>query len=310
MSRGKPVTVHGSGQRIPTEHGGLYMEIEGDGPPVLIVTGGPGTHHASAHPWFSRLARDHQVVYFDHLGTGRSEPLHDASAYSVELFAGGIDAIRRHLGHETVALVGLSFGGMPTLAYVAGRPETVSAVVLSGAQMSADTWQRGNIDNLNDFLRRHFPDRWARLEQLRADGIRSLDARYGELLDPAVDALAWYRRDAAARPAISTDPEVEAFREEVYTAVCGPDPEWRVGGTMAGFDPLPGLADLGVPALVATGRWDGMVTPELAMEAVRAFGASGRLHVFDKSGHRPYAEEPDAYFTVVNAFLHETRTSG
>jgi proline iminopeptidase len=300
--------IHGRGQYVPTDHGRLYLEVEGHGPPVVIVPGGPGVGHAHYHPWFSRLADTHQVIYFDYVGTGRSDRLADPRGYSIALFAAGIEAVRRHLGHDTISLLGVSFGGMPALAYCTEHRDRVAAIVLSNGQMSAATWQRGNIDHVNAGLREHFPERWERLLDLRARGTRSLDAAYGELLEPVVDACEWAARDPSARPRLHRD-DVDGLRLDVYAAVCGDDPEWTVGGTMAGFDPLPELAGRRLPALVATGRWDGMVTPALARVAVEALGDTARMHTFEHSAHRPWAEEPDSYFDVVGRFLldHATR---
>jgi pimeloyl-ACP methyl ester carboxylesterase len=52
-----------------------------------------------------------------------------------------------------------------------------------------------------------------------------------------------------------------------------------------------------------------MVTPALARVAVEALGDTARMHTFEHSAHRPWAEEPDSYFDVVGRFLldHATR---
>jgi pimeloyl-ACP methyl ester carboxylesterase len=91
-----------------------------------------------------------------------------------------------------------------------------------------------------------------------------------------------------------------------YAAFVGDDPEWEVTGSIAGFDPLPELGRLEVPALVVTGGRDGLTTPAIARRTQRALGPGARLAVLDGSAHRPWAEEPDAYFALVSAFLDET----
>lgn len=88
----------------------------------------------------------------------------------------------------------------------------------------------------------------------------------------------------------------------VYEAFIGPDPEWKVTGTLAGFDPLPRLGGVDVPVLVVTGRWDGLTTPRIARLAWQALPAA-RLVVLERSAHRPWAEEPDAYFALLVEFL-------
>jgi proline iminopeptidase len=195
-------------------------------------------------------------------------------------------------------VIGMSFGGMPALAFALRHPERLQKLVLSNAQISARTWQEGNIDAVNAGLRRHFPERWTRLLELRERGVRSLDdeiqAMYGELLE----RLEW--ADPANRPRLHHDrpPDVG-----VYATVAGQDPEWEVGGTMAGFDP--DLSAITAPTLVVTGRWDGLTSPWIAREAATALGAE--LVVLEHSGHRPWCEEPERYFEVVGDFLSAAR---
>jgi proline iminopeptidase len=293
--------MHGEGAYVETDHGRMYFEREGAGEPVVIAPGGPGVGHAHYHPWFSALADRFEVVYFDYLGTGRSDRLADPAGYTIERYAAGIEALRSHLGAERIALIGVSFGGMPALAYALAHADRVRRLVLSNAQISAATWQEGNIDAVNAALREQFPERWDRLLELRAQGVRSLDDRYQELYDGLLDDLEWV--DPTGHPRLQTD-ELNRPRADVYEAIAGPDPEWEVTGTMAAFDPLPGLRKLRIPTLVATGRWDRLTTPRLACRAVEALpDGVAELAIFERSAHRPWAEEPDAYFARVGAFL-------
>jgi proline iminopeptidase len=252
--------------------------------------------HAHYHPWFSRLAAKHTVVYFDHPGTGRSGRLTDPSRYTIALYAEAIEALRDHLGLDRISLVGLSFGGMPAIQYALDYAPRLGRLVLSNAQLSARTWQEGNIDNLNHEVRNQHPEAWAELLALRDAGTLSLDPRYQELLEPAVERMEWF--DPERRPTLERDPE-EGFELAVYEAFVGPDPEWEVTGTMAGFDPM--LGALETPTLVVTGRHDRVTPPRIA--AVVADLLDSELVVFEKSAHRPWAEEPDAYFERVGAFL-------
>jgi pimeloyl-ACP methyl ester carboxylesterase len=64
-----------------------WMEVEGEGDVVVLAGGGPGNGHGHYHPWFSALAERHRVVYFDYLGTGRSDRLERREGYSVERYA-------------------------------------------------------------------------------------------------------------------------------------------------------------------------------------------------------------------------------
>jgi proline iminopeptidase len=293
--------MHGDGEHVETGDGRIYVEREGAGETVVIASGGPGTGHSHCHPWFDALTERFEVVYFDYLGTGRSDRLADPAGYSIEAHAAQIEAVRAHVGAEQIALVGVSFGGMPAVAYALAHPDRLRRLVLSNAQISAATWQQGNIDAVNAALREQFPERWERLEELRARGVRSLDDAYQELFDGLLDDLEWV--DPHGHPRLNHD-EFNRPRADVYEAVVGPDPELEVAGAMAGFDPLPGLRELRVPTLVATGRWDRLTSPRLAREAVAALpDGVAELAIFERSAHRPWVEEPDAYFATLAGFL-------
>ncbi len=279
--------MHGEGSRVD----GTYYEVEGEGPTVIIAGGGPGTGHSHYHPWFSRLADRMKLVYFDYFGTGRSDP----GECSIEAYAGQIETLRRELGGDTVSVIGISFGGMPALHYA--LVHGVERLVLSNAQISARTWKDGNIDSVNAALRAQFPERWNQMLALRDAGVRSLDPRYQALFDEVVTDLEWV--DPYGHPPLRHD-EYNGARIDVYAAVVGDDPEWCVTGTMAGFDPP--LGDITAPTLLATGRWDRLTSPAIAQRAANAIPGATML-VFERSAHRPWVEEPDAYFRAVGDFF-------
>jgi proline iminopeptidase len=294
--------VHGDGEHLETGDGRVYYEVEGDaGSFVVIAGGGPGVGHSHYHPWFSALAARHRVVYFDYLGTGRSDRLTDPAGYSIELYARGLEALRAAVGADRWSVIGISFGGMPALAHALERPERVARLVLSNAQLDARTWQEGNVDAVNAALRSQFPERWEEILALRARGIRSADDAYGALYDELLADLEWV--DPSGRPRLDHD-EHNAMNLDVYTAIVGEDPEWEVTGTMTAFDPAPRLGEIGCPVLLVTGRWDRLTTPALTRRIRDAFpDAAARTEVLERSAHRPWAEEPERYFELVGGFL-------
>jgi proline iminopeptidase len=288
---------------VETEHGRVYVEVEGDAGAevVVLAAGGPGVGHDHYHPWFSRLTPASRVAYLDYSGCGRSEPLADDTGYSVELFAGNIEAVRQQLDAESFALVGLSFGGFPAVEYALTHPGRVRRLVLSSAQVTAAGWQRWNIDAVNAELQRLFPAEWQEILRLREEGVRSLDPRYQELVARVVPALEWV--DPWNHPRLNRPDHGHSFEPAVYRAVVGDDPEWQVTGTLAGYDRLDEFARL-PPTLVLSGRYDRLTPPAVAFETFAALAPERRsLHVLERSAHRPWAEEPDEYFATVRAFL-------
>ena len=71
---------------------------------------------------------------------------------------------------------------------------------------------------------------------------------------------------------------------------------------LARFDLNPELAQFRFPTLVITGRYDINVAPSVAWKIHKAIPNS-EFAVFEKSGHLPYFEEPDAFVRRLETFL-------
>ncbi len=294
------IEIHGKGQFAPSKFGKIYYETEGSGSPVFLIAGGPGSSHASFHPWFSRLAAEHTVVYLDNIGRGRSDRLDPqrASGYTVERDAEDIEALRIALGYERISVIGHSYGGMPALAYALKYPQHVSRLVLSDTLLNAQSWQQ-NIDSVNFTARNQFPEIWEQLMQLRTRGVKSSADEYGELYGKTELDIYWRDPDMESKLYRSGDP-ADASNSDVYLSFIGNDPEWQVGGTMKRYDPRSRMQSLTVPTLVCVGRYDRVGTPKIASEIKAALpAASSKLVVFERSGHRPWVEETDAYFNLL-----------
>jgi proline iminopeptidase len=224
--------VHGSGDFVETPAGRVYVELEGDGEPLILVPGGPGVGHGHYHPWFSPLAGSSTVVYFDQIGTGRSDRLADPTGYTVPLYVDTVETLRRHLGAEQVSIVGVSFGGVAAAGYAVAHPDRVRRLVFSNAQVDAQGWQESNIDNVNHELRERYPQLWEELLRPSGSGVASTADEYQQLFQRLVPELEWF--DPANHPRLAgRDDPAEAFAPEVYHAFVGDDPEWAVTGFAA-----------------------------------------------------------------------------
>ena len=294
------VPIHGKGSHIETPDGRLYYEKEGSGPAVFVVAGGPGSSHVSFHPWFSRLAASHTVVYFDNIGRGRSDRLKDASRYTVRRDAEDIEALRKALGFESISLIGHSYGGYPAMAYALAFPQRVTKLVLSDTLFNDASWQV-NIDSVNYNTQTLFPDVWAKLMEMRRKGMLSSVDEYQDLYGTATRDFYWYDVANASKMFRSGD-SADGFNSEIYFGMIGSDPEWKVGGTMKGYDPSKAMRQMKTPTLIIVGRADRVAPPSISAQ-IRDLIPNSRLEYFDKSGHRPWVEEPDRYFQIVGNFL-------
>jgi len=296
------VPLHGHGHTLATPQGRIYYETEGQGPPIVMVAGGPGGSHAAFHPWFSKLAAHHQVIYFDNLGRGRSDRLADPKNYTIERDTDDIEVLRVALKLNTITLLGQSYGGMPALAYALKYPGHTDHLILSDTILGAKGFQQ-NIDNCNREASTRFPEVWKKLTAMRAQGVKTGSDGYEDLYSKPTDDLYWYHPENDAKMFHSGD-KVDDLNNAIYFAMVGDDPEWIVGGTMKGYNPRPLMKTLAVPTLICVGRFDRVALPEIAQEIKDDLPAqTSQLVVFERSGHYPWIEESDRYFETVSTFL-------
>jgi len=288
---------------VATPDGELYYERLGEGPPIVMVAGGPGASRTSLRPEFDRLAARHTLIYFDNIGRGRSSALPPGRHHSPQRDADDIERLRTALGLGPITLIGHSYGGYAALAYAGRYPQSLSRLVVSSGGHGAKAWQR-NIDSYNLFIENQYPEVWGQLLALRAKGVKSCSKEYQDAYAKAEGDMYWFDPAAAARrKPFSTDLR-DRFHPEVYCDMIGDDSEVTVGGAMAAFDARPALADLHVPTWISVGRFDRISMPKVAFEIRDAFPQGvAKVRVFERSGHRPWVEEPEAFFGELEQFL-------
>jgi proline iminopeptidase len=122
-----------------------------DLPFLVFLQGGPGHEapralHAPTSPsWLDAALHEYRVVMLDQRGTGRSTPIGDRDLalgtealveYITHLRADSIvrdcEAMREHLGATKWSVLGQSFGGFTTLAYLSTDAASLSEVYFTG----------------------------------------------------------------------------------------------------------------------------------------------------------------------------------
>ena len=160
---------HAPGGHVSVNGTRLWVEREGQGEPLVLLVGGPAASHVVFHPVFSQLADAHEIVYYDYRGRGRSDQPADWREITFDGDVEDLEALRRALGFETWSLYGFSYGGMVAQAYALKYPQAVKRLVLANTLHSPAMWQ-ANHENINAELERQFPEVWAQVLALRAQG--------------------------------------------------------------------------------------------------------------------------------------------
>src|SRR5262245_34208362 len=107
----------------------LYFHVVGSGPHVAIV---PLRLYLS--PEFDVLASQRTLIYYDPRNRGRSDAVDDPAKLADLLHreAEDIEAVRRHLGHHRVDLIGHSYAGIVVALYAMKYPDHVRRMVQVG----------------------------------------------------------------------------------------------------------------------------------------------------------------------------------
>ena len=287
---------HLPGAYVEVNGARLWYESEGSGTPILLITGGPGCPHTYFHPYLSKLADSYRVIYFDGLGRGQSDRAPDRKEYTFERDVEDVEGLRKALGLGSIVVLGHSYGGMVAQAYALRYPRSVRKLILSCTLYNAEMWQANN-DNCNYEIRNQFPEVWERIQAVRRKGLHSSapehQKAYAEL---PLGLFYYYDASNAARTApLDVNPDV-------YYTIAGDDADFLIGGDAARLDFRRDLSKLRMPVLVMAGRFDRVVLPRYS-EQFRRYIPSATFHMFEKSGHFPFVEEPDETFRVIRTFV-------
>ena len=241
--------------------------------------------HSMLWPALSPLARRRQIILYDQRGRGQSQAPADPSSASIEDDAADVAALRRALGIRQWDLLGHSWGG--------------GIAVLAAAMDEAGTRRLVTVDGVGPtsawmpVLRRAISARLSPSE--RSDFDRIDDEA---LTRPDAEIQAAYSRAVYSSWFADSD-LARSFAPPKVTSDTGSAILARL--RREGYDWRPRLRALSVPTLVIHGEDDALpvaVSAELVALLPRA-----QCQLVPHSGHMPFWEAPDVFFSVVDSFL-------
>jgi proline iminopeptidase len=274
--------------------GRVWYRIAGEdrqGVCVLLLHGGPGFTHDSMAS-LGALADERQVVFYDQLGSGRSDRPEDPSLYRLQRYVDEVMRVRDELGLARIHLVGHSWGAGLALAYtLAGHPG-IESLTLASPLISTARW-------LEDArrLRAELP------EDVQRTLSRHEESEHTGCPEYVAATMAFYRRHLCRLEPWPDELE-RAFAGmglDVYETMWGPT-EFHATGTLLDLDLEPRLGELRVPVLFTCGRHD-EATPE-TVGSFRDAVDGAELEVFEESSHTAHLEERERYLQVLRRFLH------
>jgi len=234
---------------------------------------------------------DHfQFIYVDLRGGGKSTG--DPDDLTFDVLASDFEAVRAHAGVSRVAVLGYSISGVFALEYGRRCPDTVSHVIMAGTPPSGDIpklvaaggafFEADGSEERKTLLRENY----AQLPP----GTPPTQAVFAQspmrFFDPRFDAMPLF-----------ADAE---FKPRLFERVVGP--------LTALWDARVDMQSLRVPILLAHGRYD-YVSPHTMWDGIVDMMPNATMHLFERSGHQTFLEEPARFVEVVHAWMARTGAS-
>ncbi|MFF7813542.1 alpha/beta fold hydrolase [Streptomyces sp. NPDC007945] len=246
--------------------------------PTVVLAHGFGCDQNMWRLTVPALARDHRVVLFDYVGSGRS----DLTAFTEDRY-GTLDGYARDVVEVCEALdlrdavfVGHSVSAMIGVMAAEAAPERIGALVMvaPSPRYIDDEGYRGGFSA-------------ADIDEL----LESLEANY----------LGW---SAAMAPVIMGNPERPELGEELTNSFCATDPDMARIFARATFlsDSRDDLKKVAVPTLVLECDQDVIAPREVGAFVHRAIPGS-HLVTLRATGHCPHLSAPEATNEAIQDFL-------
>lgn len=281
----------------------IYYKAVGNGPPLVLLHGGPGASHDYLLPHLLPLAKTNRLVFIDERGSGRSTRLEDPKGYTVENMADDVEAVRAALALGKISLLGHSYGGVLAQAYALKYQDNLTHLILASTFHSTR--------QLNDVFKRMMtampPELRDRIESLERAGLYGHGKDFEKNRYPeAYMTAAWgegyfpylYRR----HPDPNYDPTAGgAMSWDLYREMWGSHGEFVVDGNLASVEYADRLGSLHVPTLITVGDHD-ECDPAIARDMQRSIPGS-QLVVIPDSGHMTFVDQPALYLKTVDDFI-------
>jgi proline iminopeptidase len=282
-------------ERLVTVASGVQLFVKeiGRGSPVVVLHGGPGLDMNYLVDDLAPLADRHRLIFYDQRGGGRSTL---STGVTADQHVADLDRLRRQLRLRRLTLLGHSWGGGLAALYAIAHPDRVDRLILADAIPARRSGLQGYRQELESRLTEdelaRYRDALALREHARSpdEHVAACRAFWG------VFARAYFSDPAAA----SRDKgDLCAVPGEAIAN--GLAANESVMGRLGDYDWRAAASRLRVPVLVIHGARD-----PIRLDNAREWAdtiPNAKLVVIPDAGHMSYVEQPDRFFSAVEAFL-------
>jgi len=264
----------------------LWYKVSGRGPVCILPTPGWGPSSELYYLKLKPLESMFTMVYLDTRGSGRSERP-DPHAYTFKNFVADIEGLRKHLGIETIWLMGHSEGGRIILNYASEHSDHVEGLILVDVPVGNTSTDSGRIKRMQ--LRKAEPwfDDAFKAFQKFPTSQQEFDVYIKSITPFFFSSIANLEknRDVFEQTSLSFD------------ATQGQSQSDR-----SSVDPSTFLPVMKIPTLVIVGN-DDFICPPSAAEYLHREIPHSKLLAIENAGHFPWLEQPQQFFDGIRTFL-------
>lgn len=270
----------------------VIFNQQATGIPLLVLHGGPGSSSYSLQG-LKDLAINRPVILYDQLGCGKSDRPEDDSLWTLDRFVEEVGLVRKALELNEVHILGHSWGTTLAAAYYFSEPEGIGSIIFSSPCLSAPLWEEDQKKNLT-LLPKEIQET---IKSSEANGTTDSSA-FQKAIEVFNDHFV-----CRLKPYPEHLKQGKHFRNpHVYQVMWGPS-EFTVQGNLKSFDCTERLAEISIPTLYTCGRFDEATPASTEYFSRKTPNAS--FHIFEKSAHMAYIEEPEQYRQVMSRFLSQ-----
>jgi proline iminopeptidase len=282
---------------LPVEKAEIFYRDIGQGPPIIVLHGGPDFDHTYLLPDLDRLSDSFRLIYYDQRGRGKSARNVEPEDVTIQSEVEDLEAVREYFRFESAALLGHSWGGVLALEYAIRHADRVSHLILvNTAPASHDDYM---------LLRQELPRKRAPADQEKLNR-RPSDPKY---LEGNPDAIADYYRShfrATLRQPEHLESIIASLRssftqEGILKARAIEDRLLGETWLSSDYDLLPDLKGLNIPTLVIYGDYD-FIPIECSAHIAEAI-PSARFVLLRNCGHFSYLQCPDDVHKAITDFF-------
>lgn len=265
----------------------LYLEIMGEGEPILIVHGGPGLNHEYLLPHLAPLAKKHKLIFYDQRSCGKSQ-LNVKANMNFATFAADMEAIRVFFHIDKINILCHSWGALPVATFIQNYPDHVKSVVFVNPVPFTDEYAMESSRNAAS--RVSTADSLKRVEIMKSPEFKAGDVqKVSDLMMLSLKQLLCDTNNIS-----KIDPKLPENYMVASLSLYG------FGREMHDYDYYAQIQQNTTPVLLIRGACD--ISPEAADTKIAACFTNAKLEVFEHSGHFAFVEENKLFVKRVNKF--------